>query len=347
MKNPFVGRSILIYFGIWAVVMAANSAFLHFVYEFPLIVSITDGVSSHIITSGLALSFWYLVQYLSPKSPNGIFTTVLNIGLAVLLAASLSYFLSQRFLSAVFLDDTYLQFVKDSAPWRIFVNTLLLAIVVMLYYIFRYNHDLYLREQDSLKLQNMLKESELEMLKFQINPHFIFNSLNSISGLTITAPDQAREMVIKLSEFLRSSLGPKNNGLHSLATEIEQMTLYLDIEKVRFGDRLQVDYKLDDKCNNMLLPNMILQPLYENAVKYGIYERLEDVTITTTARCEQGTLKVSISNDYDCEQKAPRGSGIGLKNIQNRLELIYGKSDLVTIEKTQKQFTIRLTIPQL
>jgi LytS/YehU family sensor histidine kinase len=192
----------------------------------------------------------------------------------------------------------------------------------------------------------MLKESELEMLKSQINPHFIFNSLNSISSLTITAPDRARSMVIKLSDFLRYSLDKENHQLNSLEDELKNLLLYLDIEKVRFGDRLKVETDVPEEAMTCTLPNLILQPLFENAVKHGIYESLEQVTIKLNASLEGTILRITVSNEFDPNAVSRKGKGIGLKNVTQRLNVIYGVPKLVFTEKSDQIFTVRLDIPQ-
>ena len=124
------------------------------------------------------------------------------------------------------------------------------------------------------------------------------------------------------------------------------MDLYLAIEKVRFGERLNVLKKVEDPCLELKLPNMILQPLYENAIKYGVYEQLEPVDIQVLSHCESGNLSIKIINNYDGKSSPQRGKGIGLKNVRTRLELIYGIPDLVTIEKDKKYFSVHLLIPQ-
>jgi two-component system LytT family sensor kinase len=219
--------------------------------------------------------------------------------------------------------------------------------MVLIYYLLQYTHSLKEKEKDELQLQNLLKQSELEMLKAQINPHFIFNSLNSVSSLTLTNPSMAHEMVIKLSDFLRLSLGRSNAEIHTVEEELKQMNLYLDIERIRFGDRLTLKHDINEKCMKKTLPAMILQPLYENAIKYGVYEQLDDVEIRSSCTCDDDFLYLTISNNYDSISTPQKGRGIGLKNIRNRLELIYGPSDLVTIEKNKNVFTIHLKIPQI
>ena len=178
--------------------------------------------------------------------------------------------------------------------------------------------------QQQAQLETMLKESELEMLKSQINPHFIFNSLNSIASLTITAPNQAREMVVKLSDFLRYSLGKENHQLNTVEEEIANLMLYLEIEKVRFGDRLNVLADIDKSLWHLTLPNLILQPLIENSVKHGIYESLENVTIRVTAKYENDVLRVFMTNEFDPQAVSKKGKGIGLKMCANVCALFMG-----------------------
>ena len=326
--------------------MAAYSFLLFFIFDFRLFTSITDSAVHNIPLAGLGMAFWYVVRYLSPKS-NGYTTSTFNLLAAVLVGVSMASYISYSIGGLIDKNFEYQQFLNDTLPWRIFIGTLVMAVIIMIYYLLLSAQDLKAKEQEERELQSLLKQSELDMLKFQINPHFIFNSLNSISSLTIVEPEKAREMVIKLSDFLRSSLGKDNQELQSIKDELKRMELYLDIEKVRFGERLKLVSSFDEKCDQLQVPNMILQPLYENAIKYGVYEQLGGVTIKTNCHCDDGNLHISISNGYHCEAVPQKGKGIGLKNIRSRLELIYGISDLVTIEKDQKTFTVRLLIPQI
>ncbi|MEL7002800.1 MAG: histidine kinase, partial [Bacteroidota bacterium] len=317
-----------------------------FIYNIPWGNSLLDALGSNIFLAGFGLTYWYMIQYLSP-SHQGITGSILSQIFSVILGVTLLVYASTTVLQKLLQSDAgYLSSMEGTIFWRILFGCFYMALVIMVYYLLWYNNDLKEKEREELQLQNMLKASELEMLKFQINPHFIFNSLNSISSLTITEPTEAREMVIKLSDFLRSSLGKNNPEEHTLEEELKQMQLYLDIEKVRFGDRLSIAVNIEEGCGNMTLPNLILQPLYENAIKYGIYEQLDNVEIVTSAKNENDNLHISITNQYDCESTSRKGKGIGLMNVRNRLELIYSASDLVTIEKDKSHFTVHLVIPQ-
>ena len=138
----------------------------------------------------------------------------------------------------------------------------------------------------------MVKEAELKSLKYQINPHFIFNSLNSISSLTISDPQKAQEMTIKLSSFLRSTLSKNEKQKSKLSEEISNAKLYLDIEKVRFDDKFEFIEEVENACKDMEVPSMILQPLFENAIKHGVYESLEKVTIKMKCFSEKEYFKI-------------------------------------------------------
>jgi len=196
------------------------------------------------------------------------------------------------------------------------------------------------------ELKALIREAELHALKSQINPHFLFNSLNSISSLTMSDPAKAQEMVINLSSLMRYSLKHGQNETVSFGTELQNIKLYLSIEKVRFGRKLQPVFKVDEHCYQGVIPNMILQPIFENAIKYGVYEATEPVEILTEATCSNDALEISVTNSYDPGVRSKKGEGIGLRNIRERLQIIYGNSALLKIKDNRKNFTITLTIPQ-
>jgi len=183
------------------------------------------------------------------------------------------------------------------------------------------------------------------MLRSQINPHFLFNSLNSISSLTITDPEKARDMVIKLSDFMRYALSKKDEQPVSLRSELENLNLYLEIEKVRFGDRLSTEEIIEERCLEVKMPVMILQPLYENAIKHGVYESTESVLIRTKVSCNNGYLEIIISNNYDLTPASVKGTGTGLINVVRRLELVYGKKASIRTTKENSIYTVSLFIP--
>jgi two-component system LytT family sensor kinase len=347
MRHPFLGKPLLFYSIAWAAIVAAHVFVLVFQLDFNLTLAAKHSLIFNLPVMGFGLSYWYVVRYIS-NDKQSITAAIFNQGSAILIGVTILTFGSDAFVNQfVNFDASHKEYFRMAMPWHIFLGSFYMTIVVLIYYLLQYTTNLKEKEKDELQLQNLLKNAELEMLKSQINPHFIFNSLNSVSALTLTNPDLAHEMVIKLSDFLRLSLGRSNKELHTVEEELKQMNLYLDIERIRFGDRLSLSQDINEICMKHSLPVMILQPLYENAIKYGVYGQLEKVEISTKCHCDDGILFLSITNNYDSTSAPQKGKGIGLMNIRNRLELIYGPSDLVTIEKNKNIFTIHLQIPQL
>ena len=153
-------------------------------------------------------------------------------------------------------------------------------------------------------------------------------------------------MVVKLSEFMRYSLWLSEEMVSTLDKDLYHAELYLDIEKVRFGNKLVVEKDITDEALGSRLPAMILQPLLENAVKHGVYEATSQIVVKLRARKENNNLEIVIGNDIDPEGKPRKGTGTGLKNVEARLTSHYGQGRLMTIEKSERYFEVTLKIPQ-
>ncbi len=169
------------------------------------------------------------------------------------------------------------------------------------------------------------KAAELRSLRYQINPHFLFNTLNSLSSLVITGRNEAAETMIQsLAGFYRRGLSEDSTGDHPLSEEIELQRLYLEIEAVRFPDRLALVVEVPEDLGAVPVPGMILQPLVENAVKYGVARSTRPVTLTISARSEFGRLVVSVVDDGPASGNEEHGMGIGLANVRDRLSARFG-----------------------
>jgi LytS/YehU family sensor histidine kinase len=153
-------------------------------------------------------------------------------------------------------------------------------------------------------------------------------------------------MVIKLSEFMRYSLNFPDTMMSTLEKELHHVELYLDIEKVRFGNRLAFEKQIQPGTLEWRLPVMILQPLIENSVKYGVYESSETTRIMLEARIDDGVLEVKIGNTYDPDAPVKKGTGTGLKNIRARLLNLYGTGSLMKINQSDNFFEVTLRIPK-
>jgi LytS/YehU family sensor histidine kinase len=250
-------------------------------------------------------------------------------------------------MSMVAADNaSYLEFLKTSLPWRAILGAFFYLIFVLIYYMMLYYEDLQQKLKVESELNNLVREAELNALKSQINPHFLFNSLNSISSLTMTDPEKAQEMVIKLSDFMRYSLSHDRNETTSLRRELENAERYLDIEKIRFGKRLKYVCNVPDNCFEQPIPNMILQPLLENAIKHGVHNSTEEVLIELSCVMTPDYAELHLLNDFDPEAIRPKGEGIGLKNIRNRMKLLYHRSDLFEVKMGKIEFEVILRIPK-
>ncbi|WP_321298267.1 histidine kinase [Marinifilum fragile] len=293
----------------------------------------------------LGACIWYVVSYINVDE-SGILGFILHHltagAIVVGIWVSVAYQIRVIFFGEVPNGINY--FIP--LHWQIFLSLSMYGYIILVYYLIIYHHNFKDKTIQESELKNLVKEAELNALKSQINPHFLFNSLNSVSSLTLSSPEQSREMIVKLSTFLRYSLGQDLKELNCLSNELSNIRLYLDIEKVRFGDRLLLHFNSTSECHQLKIPNLILQPIYENAIKYGVHESLEPVTINTNCELVNHALKITISNNFDPESIPPKGNGIGLRNIQERLSLIYGRTDLMKIVKSENQFTLNLEFPQ-
>jgi len=183
------------------------------------------------------------------------------------------------------------------------------------------------RERRLAVAESAAHQAQLNSLRLQLNPHFLFNTLNTLSGLVALGRKQeAEEVLLSLSQFLRYSLKEEAGELVRLSKELEVESMYLDIEKVRFGDRLRVDYAIDKGCERALVPSFLLQPLVENAIKHAVAPSENHVTITIGAQEAEGSLILKVENstsDQPSEREA--GLGIGLGNVRERLCALYGR----------------------
>ncbi len=199
-------------------------------------------------------------------------------------------------------------------------------------------------EARTLRARELTREAELRALKAQVNPHFLFNSLNSISALTSSDAGRAREMCVLLGDFLRRTLGLGEKGSIPLEEELSLVRAFLAVEKIRYGTRLDIHEQIHGECPPLSIPPLLLQPLVENAVGHGIANLVEGGWVRVEAQCGDGQLWITVENPYDPEAPGRRRNGVGLANVRRRLEARYGDraSMGVTAEKGLFRVAIRL-----
>ena len=268
------------------------------------------------------------------------------------LLAALFLWFSQIFLRDLLLD-------RQTITERVLFGDFSFCVTLILlwssaYFIFKYNLLFQIEKEKSLRSEALAHEAQLLMLRYQLNPHFLFNTLNAISTLVLTkAVDPANEMVTKLSKFLRYSLDHSPFDRVSLAHEIETSQLYLDIEKVRFSERLKLVFEIEDTVRESLVPTMVLQPLIENSIKHGISKNQEGGTLTIKASRDNDLLVLQVidngpgisgidgqmSNEFVA-------SGVGISNIRNRLDQLYDKKyELSFSNASPRGLSVTMRIP--
>lgn len=218
-----------------------------------------------------------------------------------------------------------------------------------LYFGVKYYQQLQEQTQQTLKATAAAHQAQLKMLRYQLNPHFLFNTLNAISTLILDgANDTANKAVSRLSDFLRYTLDNDPMSRVTLGSELGAIDLYLEIEKVRFGDRLIIQKNIESPAERALVPSLILQPLIENAIKYAISPSEEGGTLRISARVQRGVLMMQLADTGpglgNCKSKH-KSSGVGLKNTRERLQQLYGEDQAFTLapnEPTGLIITINL-----
>jgi sensor histidine kinase YesM len=348
MKHPVLTNKVrlIVWWLAWLFLASGQSLLFYYAYGKFTYISIVDGVLSLIIYSGVALSLWYPFSFFnSGKTRPG--TLMSNLVLSGAISITIWVLITKYAVLLVLPEQNdYLAYWDVTFPYRIGTGVFMYGLIVLSYFLFVSLSNLSEKNAKEARLETLVKETELKMLRSQINPHFLFNSLNSISSLTITDPEKAREMVVKLSEFMRYALSRKDEEPVSLRNELENLRLYLDIEKVRFGEKLTTEENIDPDCLDFKIPVMLLQPLYENAVKHGVYESTDTVRIMTQAKFIDGYFEIIISNNYDAGPSLKRGTGTGLLNVSRRIELFYGNKGSIKTSKENGTYSVTLYIPR-
>lgn len=193
--------------------------------------------------------------------------------------------------------------------------------------------------------QSLLHQSKLESLKGQLNPHFLFNALHSINSQIGHDDEKASEMNLRFSHLLRKLLTINQQDEHTMKEEMDFVEMYLDIEKERFRDRLTIQLVVDDRAANCVVPTMVLQPLIENAFKHGISKITTPSVLEISVNLQQNELSIQVKNECPSGDSEQPGEGIGLRNLQDRLELYYDQPIALEAGKNGKFFLSKLTLP--
>ena len=319
-------RIIFIIF--WLLMMVDNTMVLNY-FGLPINAAIIDSSISNTLLLLICLLVMNTLRYYLPRGNQYI-----NI-FALCLFLTIVWLILSKWVLGFTLGnyEGYKNLLNHSLSIRFSIAFLLLGCVTMISILWYNQKEQKENEERKIDGEKLAKEAELFKLRQQLQPHFLFNSLNSINALIGSRPEEARKMVQQLSDFLRGTIKKEETQWVTLQEELQYLQLYLDIEKVRFGNRLATEINIDEGTPQLKLPALLLQPIVENAIKFGLYDTTGDTVIRLYAAKEENNLVIRVLNPFDPETSSPKqGTGFGLKSVQRRLYLLFARTNLLTTE---------------
>jgi len=338
---------LLLYFGVWAGIGGVLAAVLHLIRPRPIGPLLLFLVPLLIFYAFAWLSAWWVCRANPPAttSPDRLVAVIAGAALQ----ASVMWMLLAAFWAVV------LSRIAHQTPDRaaILGDVAVLGIAgFMLYVQSMAGHYLLLTIETSrdaerrvLTSQVSAREAELRALRAQLNPHFLFNSLNSISSLAGSEPESARRMCQLLGDFLRTSLSLGARHRVAFAEELALAERYLAVEQVRFGERLIFEKRVQPEAERCQVPPLLIQPLIENAVKHGVADRIEGGTVRVSAAVKDGALEISVENPRDPDAPPRRGQGMGLENVRQRLTALDARQARLDVFSEPEAYRVRLMLP--
>jgi two-component system LytT family sensor kinase len=311
-------------------------------WDLPLKTAVTDAFVCNLLMAAICMLVSNNLRYYRPRKGRYLYVLILCAAISGLWTVVVRFILLEVFSN----HPDYVSFLVTSMPVRFTIALLATGCMALVSELWYAQEEYKETEQRSRVASQLAKDAELYKLRQQLQPHFLFNSLNSISALVTSRPEQARKMIQQLSDFLRGTLKKEENQWITLEEELQQLQLYLDIEKVRFGHRLHTEIVHEEAVASHRIPHMLLQPVVENAIKFGLYDTTDAVTIRISITLLDGYLQVIVQNPFDPETSSPRqGTGFGLNSVQRRLYLLFARNDLLTTTAEGHLFTTIIKIP--
>ena len=295
----------------------------------------------------VCLSSWYLCVAFPIRTAR-LFSLAVTLTVASLVAASLWVLWGATLGSLLALAPPFAtlpETLRQATPVVLLLGILLYLLAVALHYLLAASREATEREERETELRSLAREAELQALKERLNPHFLFNALNSIASLAATRPDEARHMCALLSDFLRTTLGLSGRAQIPLSEEIALARRYLAVERVRFGDRLGVAEDLDPGADDALVPPLLLQPLVENAVKHGIAGRLDGGTLTLVTKRHGDRVSIVVENPADVDAPRADGTGMGLVNVARRVAASWGDAGRFAARRVDSTYRVEIDLP--
>ena len=300
-----------------------------------------------VVYAFVCLSAWYVSRAMPLTASSGPRVLVSSV-VAATFASGLWLGLAQGWIAALGVTAAFAAAADRYArqlPFLFAIGVLLFLLSLAVHYVLLAFEAARQAERRQLELEILTRDAELRALRAQIDPHFLYNSLNSISALTGSDAPGARRMCLLLGEFLRHTLAVSARQRIPLADELALAEGYLDIEQVRFGSRLRVQRRVDDDASACLVPPLLLQPLVENAVTHGVARLLEGGLIRLDVSRQDGQLTIVVENPCEADAAAARSGGLGLANVRGRLEAMFGRDARMATQVGAGQFRVELRLP--
>lgn len=337
---------------IWYAIHFSLSSFFEWKLERPF---------AHVLWGGffmfeaLAVLIIFIFLYAHWLSRYGVWVQIFGhlAGLVVFYFSmgTLSYYFTD-YLDGLVYFDNWKEYMVSLLSWDALRFHDQYIITTGIYYGIQYLQGRQLKDNEKANLALKNREMQISLLKSQINPHFLFNTLNSISTLMHVNKEQARKMITQLSDVFRYSLDSHKTESVELMAEIQFVDNYIKIQQVRFGDRLQFHKEIDPTCASVRIPPMILQPLIENSVKYGIAPKEEGGNIFLTVKPEGDLIYFEVHDDglginAKHVMDSSAGSGVGMANTEMRLKSYYGPSAKLRVRRNEQGYSVSFLIPRI
>ncbi len=336
-------KAIFSVIGCCLLLIALETYALYKTFGFSITTALMDTINFNLLIATAGYITHVSMRYYQPNPRNAIYLIIWDTGLAILVVLAHNAIMINHPLTS---DESYVAFLSSSLILRVVFSWLMITIITLISWAWSFVQDLRAMEKRESDNARLARDAELATLRQQLQPHFLFNSLNSISALAGARPEQARKMIQQLSDFLRGTIR-KDQQMVSLQEELSHLELYLEIEKVRFGHRLRTEIAFNDAVRQDKLPSLLLQPIVENAIKFGLYDTTGEICIRISAAPGEHQLILKIENPFDPATSQPRqGTGFGLSSVQRRLYLLYGRNDLLSTRTDGNTFITEMKVPQ-
>ena len=300
-----------------------------------------------LVYANVCLSSWYISRA-TPLNTSSLLRVLATSGFAALVSGAGLLALARLWVAILAATPAFAASTArydQQMPFLFALGVLLFLLALAVHYALLALETAREAERHRLELEVLNRDAELRALRAQLDPHFLYNSLNSISALTATDAAGARRMCLMLGEFLRNTLNLSTRDRIPLADELALAERFLSIEQVRFGSRLQIERRVDDSASACRVPPLLLQPLVENAVTHGIAGLLEGGTIHLGVSRDDGRVSIVLENPCDADRPRPREGGLGLENVRRRLDATFGRAASMQTRADTGRFRVELQLP--